>query len=293
MPTSQRALTVFALALQLTEHHEGTIKCMTDAFTQKLWNELTQDATEMLAEYPGNRYPGNRVDMPPIDPIFTDPLWGVAASEDPVFLRFQDESVIGSHYRLPEQWLPGARTVISYFLPFSPDIRWANAAPGEPAEEWLYGRYEGEQVNDALRHWLVERIEQLGYKATVPSFSPEYSIHENKANWSERHTAFVAGLGTFGMHSSFITALGCAGRFGSVITTAPFPPVTRPYEKPNQYCRRCGLCIKRCPVGAISRKGKDHAICAAYLGKIHEKHHPRYGCGKCQTAVPCEWGIPK
>ena len=56
----------------------------------------------------------------------------------------------------------------------------------------------------------------------------------------------------------------------------------------------CGTCIARCPVDAISlEKGKEHAPCSALLDQSQIIHAPRYGCGLCQTAVPCESGIPQ
>jgi len=54
----------------------------------------------------------------------------------------------------------------------------------------------------------------------------------------------------------------------------------------------CGVCIPRCPVGSIRAEGKELATCQAYLDFIRKKFAPRYGCGKCQTGVPCEATIP-
>lgn len=55
-----------------------------------------------------------------------------------------------------------------------------------------------------------------------------------------------------------------------------------------------GKCAVNCPANAISLdKGKDHSKCHGFLLKTAEKFKPRYGCGKCQVAVPCECRIPK
>ena len=44
-----------------------------------------------------------------------------------------------------------------------------------------------------------------------------------------------------------------------------------------------------CPVGAIDPvKGKDHILCSQCLDRSRELFRPRYGCGLCQTGVPCE-----
>jgi epoxyqueuosine reductase QueG len=84
-----------------------------------------------------------------------------------------------------------------------------------------------------------------------------------------------------------------AGRFGSVLTDLELPPDTREYTAYDAYCTRCGACVRRCPVKAVSPEtGKDHALCAAFLDKTLAAHKPRYGCGKCQTRVPCENAVP-
>lgn len=123
------------------------------------------------------------------------------------------------------------------------------------------------------------------------------------STWSERHTAYAAGLGTFGISKGLITKKGMAGRFGSVITDAEFEADIRPYSKPFEYCTMCGACMMKCPVGAIDKSkgcalGKDQLICGPYVSGSHlPPHGPnrriRYGCGKCQCGVPCESGIPK
>lgn len=79
------------------------------------------------------------------------------------------------------------------------------------------------------------------------------------SNWSERHVAFVCGLGTFGLSKGLITEKGIAGRLGSLIVSEKFAPRTREYTDIYEYCTRCGACIRRCPAGAISlENGKEH-----------------------------------
>jgi len=115
-----------------------------------------------------------------------------------------------------------------------------------------------------------------------------------RSNWSERHVAFVCGLGTFGLSKGLITKSGIAGRFGSILTELYLPPNNREYENIYEYCSMCGICVKNCPANAISiENGKNHNICSEFLNKTAKKYNPRYGCGKCQIGVPCENKIPK
>ena len=55
----------------------------------------------------------------------------------------------------------------------------------------------------------------------------------------------------------------------------------------------CKVCVKRCPVDAISEKGHDKVKCSDFVfgqaDMIRERYGIEiYGCGLCQTGVPCE-----
>lgn len=145
--------------------------------------------------------------------IYDKPLISVATAYDPLWEKLKDPQVIGPHHLTPEEWLVEAKSVISYFLPFTEDIRTSNRSKGLPSKEWLYGRYEGEMFNTSLRSFIVGEIESSGAKALAPVFDKRFEIFNHVSNWSERHAAFIAGLGTFSLNDSLITSFGAAGRF--------------------------------------------------------------------------------
>jgi len=238
--------------------------------------------------------------------IFETPLVGLGSPDDEYFKLFKDPTIIGKHFLLPREWLPRVQTVISVFLPFSEAVRKGNK--GEklwPSAEWLHGRIEGQAfVNRLLSHLKSELI-AAGYNSMAPSLDERFwSVSEADHGsaypgvsftsvWSERHVAFVCGLGTFGLSKGLITSKGIAGRFGSILTELALPPDRRAYERSDEYCTLCGACVERCPVKAITiDKGKNHLICSKFLDKTAVKFKPRYGCGKCQVGVPCEGKIP-
>ena len=225
--------------------------------------------------------------------IFDLPLVGVAGASDPLWDKMKEATVVGPDHLTPNEWLSGAESVISYFLPFTEDIRSSNRLEGPPSKEWLYGRCEGEMFNNGLRRLIIDLVEVAGGEAVAPALDKRFGVNNHISNWSERHVAFIAGLGTFSLSHSLITCLGTAGRFGSVIVDLEFEQNTRLYQEVDEYCAKCGTCIERCPILAINEKGKDKECCSQYLYKMFELNKPRYGCGKCQTAVPCEYGIPK
>ncbi|KJS81282.1 MAG: 4Fe-4S ferredoxin [Peptococcaceae bacterium BICA1-8] len=244
--------------------------------------------------------------------IFEDPIFAFGDAGDEYFTRLKDPAIIGSHFKLPKEWLPQAKTVISYFLPFTETVKKGNSQERIwPSQEWLHGRYEGQMLLNKLSVYLQTKLINAGYLSISPSLDQSFwskrKLNEGlvnidnddknllsfTSNWSERHVAFVCGLGTFGLSKGLITSKGMAGRFGSIVTELQLSPNGREYQGIYEYCSECGACIKQCPVNAISyEKGKDHHICCEFVDEIKKKYKPRYGCGKCQVSVPCESCIP-
>jgi len=206
--------------------------------------------------------------------IFEEPIFAFGSADDEYFSLLKNTSAIGKHFLLPK--------------------------------EWLHGRIEGQIMVNKLCLYLKSVLTNSGYDCIIPSLDKRFwaitrpdsaSPHPEvsfSSNWSERHAAFVCGLGTFGLSRGFISKRGISGRIGSVITDLFLPPDKREYTRIDEYCSMCGTCIKNCPVNAISiEKGKNNILCSEFLNKTSAKHKPRYGCGKCQVAVPCECEIPK
>lgn len=225
--------------------------------------------------------------------IWDQPLMGVASAADVLWERLKKPDAVGPLHFLPQEWLTGAKSVISYFLPFTQRVRQSNWSENLPSTEWLYGRYEGEIFNNALRSFIVDLVEESGGQAIAPALDKGFAVVNRRSNWSERHVAFIAGLGTFSLSRSMITSLGSAGRFGSVIVDVELEPTQRLYHEIDEYCIKCGVCINRCPPRAISKNGKDNDVCSCYVDEMRTRYSPRYGCGKCQTAVPCQDRNPK
>ena len=237
--------------------------------------------------------------------FFEEILWGVAAAGDPLFAKLRCDGVVHHQVMLPSDWLPGAKSVVSFFLPFSEATKNSNAVNGEaPSDEWLHSRIEGQMMLAALGEFIVSQLRDAGFAAAFPTTDKRFRlITPFVSNWSERHAAYICGLGTFGLSKGLITERGMAGRFGSVITDAEIAATERKYSSPFEYCTMCGACQYRCPAGAIDKSrgaalGKDQPLCASFLKEMtfppHGAHgRIRYGCGKCQVKVPCESAVPQ
>ncbi len=248
---------------------------------------------------------------------FDAPLVGVALGEDPLFESMKE--YVGSFHWTPLEvfrlHFPGEEVeardlrVISWVLPQTEATRKDNRAQRVyPSERWARARIFGEEFNDKIRRHVVSELEKRGHKALAPVLCPEFRRMESDrfvfaSTWSERHAAFVAGLGTFGLCDGLITPLGKAVRLGSVVACIDLTPSQRPYTDHHEYCLfftrgTCGKCIPRCPVGALSTAGHDKRKCVAHLRPATRQYvqanygFDGYGCGLCQTLVPCEEKIP-
>lgn len=261
--------------------------------------EFIDIAEKIFATCPGNIITREIAITPELTDmmIFDTPLTGIARADDEIFTIYKDESIIGSHYLTPKEWLPSAKSVVSIFFPFTERIRKAERFGGvETSNEWLHGRVEGQNFITSFTRELCSWLGDHEIENCAPSIDERFKVYGEKftSNWSERHAAYACGLGTFSLCRGIITKRGMAGRLSSVIINLELEPDSRAYKLYDEYCIKCGVCAKRCPANAISfEHGKNHVPCSERLNMTRKKYAPRYGCGKCQTAVPCEFRPPK
>ncbi len=248
-------------------------------------------------------------------PAFAKPLVGFALGEDNLF-PFLKEDIGPDFYWTPEEAFSSAfpeetvradeLSVIAWILPQTEQTRSAHRKEKDlPSVEWSKVRHYGEKVNENLRLHVIALFKAQGYQACAPTLLPEWSRATSKrygfaSSWSERHAAYVCGLGTFGLSDGLITPAGKAVRVGSVIVRRRFKPTLRTYKTHDEWCLfrsigKCLACMRRCPAGAISEAGHDKDKCKAYIRNVTAEHVEREqlgfkvnSCGLCQTKVPCE-----
>jgi epoxyqueuosine reductase QueG len=181
-----------------------------------------------------------------------------------------------------------------------------------PGEGWARSRAAHDKAVHGLARHLQSFLEAKGIEAVVPDLTPTWrtkpsSAYQITSLWSHRHAGFMAGLGTFGLCDGLITKVGKAHRMTSLVVRNPLPVTPRSYA--DHDFRRdclwfnsgsCGLCVKRCPAGAITESGHDKLKCSDFLKASTpyiETHWPdlkgAYACGLCQSHVPCAVRTPK
>ncbi len=245
------------------------------------------------------------------EPAWAEPLVGFSSGNDPLYDFYKKD--IGDFYVLPDLFMADAHgkeykrenlTVVSWILPQTDATKSDHRKETYfPSERWARSRIMGEQVNVKLREHLVEKLKEAGYDSVAPMISPLWKGAKSEkysfaSTWSERHAAYAAGLGTFGLSDALITEKGKAMRAGSVIVDAVIEPSPMNFKHHNESCLfimdgTCGKCMERCPIGAITENGHNKELCNKYVSMTRQyvpKHYgfDGYGCGFCQTGVPCE-----
>jgi len=224
---------------------------------------------------------------------YREPLVGFARAGDPRFSRLRD--AVSPIHLMPEDLVPGARTVLAFFLPFALWVVEANARERVAvAREWALAYVETNELIGRISARLVAKLDERGIAAGAERATHNFDEASLHSRWSHKSVAVIAGLGSFGLHQMVITDAGCAGRFGSVVLDAEIPvesaePVERCLALHDGSCLEC---VARCPVSAL---GVSHPLdkhrCHDHLHRVARTYED-LGlvdvCGKCAIG-PCSF----
>lgn len=296
---------------------------MSAVTNQNAW--LAEALSRLVLEAPENRL--SDFDR---QAIFDAPRMGVAAADDPVFAEFRN--VVDARHFMPADLFgevtgtaadPSLLSVVSWAFPFTEAIRRSNRGRRMPSQLYSLARNNGGALLQRLGLRLKEVVERRGFAVVIPTAVPQYDVFRSDAwgfssTWSERHAAFAAGLGGFGLNGALITAVGANVRLLSIVTDLPLERAARTAGDHRAACARgggCSQCIANCPVGAVSRNGLDKEKCYAMRNTVREEYLELYarnlamlaarvvksgktsegyslGCALCQCGVPCEGRAP-
>lgn len=236
-----------------------------------------------------------------------EPLVGFADVNHPDILKLKD--IISSKHVMPHEILEKPTIIIAYFVPFTKELADTNKAEGDVASsEWARTYEETNHMLGELNAHLIERLKEMGYKAGISPEATTFDREQLISNWSHRHIARLAGLGTFGINNMLITKKGCCGRYSTVVTNLDVVPDTM---LDREYCLYkskgiCGVCVKHCPSGALRLDGYDRKTCFQVCLKNAERYKD-FGssyldesgngansigsevCGKCVVNLPCSF----
>ena len=265
-------------------------------------NEIRQYIEQFVQSYQG------RVE---IATRYGQPLVGFADACHPYIQNLPH--LIGPSHELPQNILPDARIIIAYFVPFTRDIARSNMTGILASAEWARAYEETNalfaELNGALIDFIHAKAGQTCSPAAHAAITPKATTFDQRkliSDWSQRHIAYAAGLGTFGINNMLLTKHGCCGRFSTVVTNLELTPDAPADEEYCLYKKNgsCGICVKHCPTGALTTEGYDRFKCYELCqenAKIYTEFGSSYTnedgtgansvgsevCGKCITGSPC------
>lgn len=296
----------------------------------------SSELNRLPAEYGGHR-------------IFKEPTIGVSAGNDPIFAKFK-EFVTPTHLTPAEMWSKSASSkrgsqddlpigrprpdagtwtnlselsakikVLSIVFPYTESILEDGSKSSKRTPLTGLALNCAHVFHTEVYEKTAQFFIENGYRIMAPQKSRFHSVLLKLSSphlvsvWSERHYAFAAGLGTFGLAEHLITEHGCNIRLASFITDAPLEITPRVNDDPFANCLHfarggCAKCAARCPGRALTKDSHNKVLCeltrqrvsasirgelAPFLKPVKRlfmyiavKDYP-IGCGICQYNVPC------
>jgi epoxyqueuosine reductase QueG len=232
-----------------------------------------------------------------LDTMWKEPVIEIISANDER-LKMLKEAVSPEHL-MPRDILPDAKSIISFFIPFQESIVKSNMEGTMASTQWATAYMETNTVIKTINDRIETLMEQNGYKAGKIPATHNFDVKKLISNWSHRHIAFIAGMGTFGINNMLITKNGCCGRLGSILINYELPEYEQSRETKenclNKQGRSCGMCQRKCVVNAYGHNTYDRHKCYEQCLKNME-YHKQLGyadiCGKCLVGLPCSTGCP-
>lgn len=221
--------------------------------------------------------------------LFRQPICAFSAADDPRY--HQLKTTVGPWHKDPAELLPDAKSVISYFVPFTAPLP-KSAKEQEPVSAlWGEAYVALNNLFDIIGERLSEFLRAAGYSVLSIAATHTYDPETLQSIWSHRSAAAISGLGSFGVNRMLITEMGSAGRFCTLITSAPLEPSPSPAPERCLYHKNggCLLCVKACPVGALQLDSFQRFVCSEQLLKNAERLS---GLGYCDVCGKCIGSCP-
>ena len=252
------------------------------------------DLSELLIDYVA-AYPVQHGQIA----IWREPIMACAPADQ----RFQRlKKITVPDHALPQDLLPGAKTVVVWFIPFKKYIQMDNTGGKRPALSWGRAYLSTNNMIERANSFLKEMIESEGGKAALTPATHNFDRERLVSLWSHKHLGHLSGLGRYGTNCQLITPEGCSGRMGSLVTDLDLGD--HPIVTAKELCliktgKKCGKCIKACPIDALSEEEIDRTICYARLRENYHLLMEPDGlpdttdvCAKCQVGMPCSFKSP-
>ncbi|MDR2740089.1 MAG: hypothetical protein LBB68_09720 [Treponema sp.] len=248
-----------------------------------MYNKIIETIKSTVIDYAKNNK---------LNKLWREPIIEIISAKDEK-LKILKVVVSAEHF-MPCDILPDAKSIISFFIPFQENIVRSNVEGKMASEEWTIAYIKTNDLIKIINDKIEILMRQHGYKAGKIPATHNFDVKKLISNWSHRHIAYIAGMGTFGINNMLITKNGCCGRFGSIIINYELNEYKQSKEIKekclNKLNGNCGVCQKRCIVDAYENNNYDRHKCYKQCLENVE-YHKNVGyadiCGKCLVGLPC------
>lgn len=237
---------------------------------------------DFIASYPRQRS---------VETLWREPIVGFATAQDPLFDRFKE--IVRPTHATPRELLPGAKSVVVYFISFSEELHKENHKTDRYcSRSWAVAYVETNRLISDISEQIRTELQSHGHRVALIPPTHNFDEESLMSDWSHRHAAYVAGIGRFGVHNLLITQRGCTGRIGSLVTDLILEPTPTPK---GEFCLQkagfdCLKCVERCQYGALYADRYDRHACYRQC-LANDRYYLDLDltdvCGKCSAAVPC------
>ena len=236
------------------------------------------------------------------DNLWREPIIKIISAGEKTLVLLKElisKEAVSAEHLMPNEILPNAKSIICFFIPFQESIVNSNINGKMASVEWGMAYVKTNELIKTINDNIEILMKQSGHKTGKIPATHNFDVEKLISNWSHRHIAYIAGLGTFGINNMLITENGCCGRFGSIITDFEFKELNE-NDKTGEKCLNkingsCGVCQGKCITNAYEENKFNRQKCYDQCLKNLE-HHKSIGyadmCGKCLVGLPCSTREP-
>ncbi len=193
-----------------------------------------------------------------------------------------------------EYVLPGARSAVTFAVPFDPE----KIEPYLSKADHAGHREDNVRINlvaTGLAVALATYLDQHGHPSFAVAANAVYrkdtpmGMADFMPDISHRYLAVRSGVGWFGLSGNVITKThGAAVILGTVVTTAEMEP-TEPLPAEDKYCDECQLCMGSCLSGLMHKKERTTVT----MGGIEFSYSKRQSYHRCDLVCGGFTGLAK
>ena len=234
-----------------------------------------------------------------VEEMWKPPIMAAVSADHPRIPSLKQ--AVSSDHLLPEELLTEAKSIVVFFVPFDKRIIDSNLKGESASKEWAQAYVLTKELTGFICEQAGIFLNMHGFRAAAITPAQNFDEVNLTSVWSQRHIAWIAGLGSLGINNMLITPAGCCGRVGSFVTDADcqqlgIPAMVSGNNPPPEKCLNkingsCGVCVKKCFAGAYKKDGsfdrhKCYEVCLKNAELYKDIGHVD-ACGKCLVGLPC------